>query len=185
LRYSILTAVAAALLYNSVGYAQTPDLPADAPRESFAIGAVGATGLFGRVAALRLSGAINDRFGVDVNIGRIHGGGSDGRSGAGGVSFGTQVRWLWHGRSTSGASGYWLIGALMLQATQRTEIRWPNHVTTYLVEHKPIAAPQVGYGWERVLINGARGGVELSTGGGEEGVVAFVHAFVAWGPRRR
>jgi hypothetical protein len=58
-------------------------------------------------------------------------------------------------------------------------------VTTYLVEHKPIVVPQIGYGWDRVLKNGARGGIELSTGGGEEGPVAFVHAFVAWGPGRR
>jgi hypothetical protein len=180
-RHKIPAALTAALLCSSVSYAQAPD-PTTVPlRESFAVGAVGATGVFGRVASVRLSGPISDRFGVDVTIGRIH---SRSRTdGPDGLSFGTQVRWLWHGRRPSGSSGYWLFGPLFLQATQRTEIRWPNYVTTYLVEHKPMITPQFGYGWDRVLKNGARGGVELSTGGGEEGPVAFVHAFVAWGPR--
>jgi hypothetical protein len=181
-RHRIRAAVAAALLHSSVSYAQAPAPPAPALRESFAVGAAGATGWVGRVAALRLSGPINDRFGVDVNIGRLHGRGrSDGPDG---LSVGAHVRWLWHGRRANGSSGYWLFGPLFMRATQRTEIRWPNHVTTYLIDHKPIVTPQVGYGWDRLLKNGARGGVELTTGGGEEGpVAAFVHAFVAWGRR--
>src|SRR5258706_9787935 len=107
MRHRILAGVAAALFYGSVSYAQAPAPPAPALRESFAIGAAGATGWVGRVAALRLSGPINDRFGVDVNIGRLYGrGGSDGPDG---LSVSAHVRWLWHGGSANGSSGDLLV----------------------------------------------------------------------------
>jgi len=177
--------LAAVLLLGPVAYAQDQPAPArPASSERFGIGAVGAIGLFGNVAAFRAGGPVGEKFALDVTIGHIDGGGQSG-SGPYGTSVGAQVRWLWHGRNANGRSGYWLAGPLIFPYTDRTEIRWPDRVTTYLVEKKSLATLQVGYGWDVQMKSGARAGVELSTGGTEGGPVSFVNAFVVWGPPRR
>ena len=49
----------------------------------------------------------------------------------------------------------------------------------------PFATLQVGYGWDVLMKNGARAGVEISTGGNQRGAAPFVNAFMVWGPKRR
>lgn len=177
--------LAAVLFLASMASAQDQPAPARPPSsERFGIGAVGAIGFFGNVAALRAGGPVGEKVALDVTIGHIDGGGQAG-DGSHGTSVAAQVRWLWHGRNANGRSGYWLAGPLIFPYTNRTEIRWPDHVTTYLVEKKSLATLQVGYGWDVQMKSGARAGVELSTGGTEGGPVSSVNAFVVWGPRRR
>ena len=176
---------AAVLLLGSLANAQDQPAPAGSTApERFGIGAVGAIGIVGNVAALRVGGPLGQKLAVDVTVGRIDGG-DPSRSRAHGASVGAQVRWLWHGRNAHGRSGYWLFGPLIFQYTDRTEIRYPNKVTRILLERKALAVPQIGYGWDVQMKSGARAGVELSTGGTEGGPVSFVNAFVVWGPRRR
>ena len=141
-------------------------------------------GLPGSIAAVRVGGPISRRLAVDVTIGHVAGRGRDG-DGADGLAVGAQVRWLWHGRDMKGRSGYWLAGPQVLQSTNRTEVRWRNHTSTYIVDKSPFVSLQVGYGWDVIMKNGARAGVEISTGGGDHGPAPFVKVFVAWGPSRR
>jgi hypothetical protein len=185
MRQRLVVTFAAVLLLGSVAHTQDRPEPAGpASSERFGIGAVGAIGIVGNVAALRVGGPVGEKLAVDVTVGRIDGG-EPSRSRAHGASLGAQVRWLWHGRHASGRSGYWLFGPLIFQYTARTEIRYPNNVTRVLIERKAVATPQIGYGWDVQMKSGARAGVELSTGGTEGGPVSFVNAFVVWGPRRR
>jgi hypothetical protein len=181
----ILAAVATALLQCSTALAQGPPLPADAPPSArVEVGAVGAVGALGRLGALRLGSQVHEKFAVDFTAGRVEGRGRDG-DGLHGFAFAAQVRWLWHGRRPNGRSGYWLAGPQVLQSTNRTEIRWSDRPTTYIVDESAFATLQVGYGWDVLMKNGARAGVEVSTGGNEGGASPFVNAFMTWGPARR
>jgi hypothetical protein len=178
----ILGAVAAVLLPYSVAMAQEPPKPASSSAARPEVGAVGGVGLPGRVAAVRLGGQVNERFAVDFSAGHVDGADRDG-DGAHGFSFGAQVRWLWHGRDAKGRSGYWLAGPQVLQSINRTEVRWPDRPSTYIVDETPLTTVQFGYGWDVLMKNGARAGLEISTGGSERGASPFVHLFVVWGPR--
>jgi hypothetical protein len=181
----ILAAVATALLQCSTALAQGPPLPADAPPPArVEVGAVGAVGALGRLAAFRLGSQAHEKFAVDFTAGRVEGRGRDG-DGVHGFAFGAQVRWLWHGRRSNGHSGYWLAGPQVLQSINRTEDRRPDRPPTYIVDKSPFATLQVGYGWDVLMKNGTRAGVEISTGGNEGGASPFVNAFMTWGPARR
>ena len=183
--HRITAAIAAALFSCSVARGQEQLLPVTArPVERFAVGAVGAAGLPGNVAAVRVGGPVSHRLALDVTIGHVAARGRDG-DGANGFAVGAQVRWLWHGRDAKGCSGYWLAGPQVLQSTNRTEVRWPNHTSTYIVDKSPFVSLQVGYGWDVMMKNGARAGVEISTGASSQGPSPFINAFVVWGPSRR
>jgi hypothetical protein len=188
MRQRLGVTAAAVFLFSFASMANAQDQPVaarPASPERFGIGAVGAIGLFGNVAGLRGSGPLGEKLALDVTVGHIDGRGESG-SGSHGTSLGAHVRWLWHGRNANGRSGYWLFGPLVFPYTDRTEIRWPNRVTTYLVEKKTVATVLVGYGWDVQMKSGARAGVEITTGGGSEGSpTSFVNAFVVWGPPRR
>lgn len=185
MRYGILGAVAAVVLCSSVGYAQTPDRPAVAPLESITIGATASIGWFGTVGAIRASFPLDDRRGVDLTIGHIGGNGDPAKaSGLHGASMAAQLRWMRHGRAASGRSGHWLFGVMAQQGIQRTEIRFPDRTIVDL-RHLVNVTPQVGYGWDRLLNNGARFGIEVSTGGNERGPSQYIQTFLAWGPRRQ
>jgi hypothetical protein len=133
---------------------------------------------------MRISAPASPRVGLDIAVGHVNGQG-DTRSGADGLVFGAQLRWHWHGRRTDGHSGYWLGGPLLMQMTDRTEIRWPGGVTTTIVERTIRTTLQVGYGWDWLSKRGTRAGIELSTGGDEGGPVPMVKTFLVWGPGRR
>lgn len=177
MRGRILVLTTAAVLCAGTGFAQ--------PRESIAIGGAGSVGVLGNVSAIRVSGAAAERWAIDLTVGRVDGHGSPTSSGLGGPSFAAQVRWLWRGRGTSGASGYWIGGPMVQMGTDRTEIRWPDGSRDVRTERVANATLQVGYGWDKLTANGARFGVELTTGGNERGPTTMVMMFAVWGPPKR
>ena len=155
------------------------------PLEGTSIGAMGAAGLFGNIGAVRLSTPLDRKWGLDITAGQVGGRASPTNSGLEGYNFGAQVRWHWHGRRATGASGYWLAGPLVQGMTERTVIVWPDRVTTVLTERKAAFTLQVGYGWDWLMTSGVRFGVELVTGGTAGGPNPYVNAFVVWGRPRR
>jgi len=161
--------------------AQTEPEP---PREAAAIGAAASIGWLGTVAAIRASVPVDDRWGFDLTVGHISGhGDAPTASGAHGASVAAQVRWMRRGRAANGRSGHWLFGVMAQQGIDRTEIRFPGR-TIVQSDHVVNVTPQIGYGWDRLLKNGARFGIELSTGGNERGPSQYIQTFVAWSPRR-
>jgi hypothetical protein len=182
MRHRIAAGVTFILLSaGGVASAQTTPEP---PRDSLAIGATGSIGWFGRVGAIRASVPLDESWGFDLTVGHIRGRGHDATaSGASGASVAAQFRWMRHGRTASGRSGHWLFGAMRQQGIERTEIRFPGST---IVQTRRVlnVTPQFGYGWDRLLKNGARFGIELSTGGNERGPSQYIQTFVTWGPRR-
>jgi hypothetical protein len=147
--------------------AQSPVPPPPPPKEPIALGGVLGVGFPAQLVSVRLSLPLGKALALDLDAGRIHGLGDDGQV-AGGGGYGAQLRWLWHGRSATGHSGYWLAGPLYLQAT--------NRQAGVVLDRRPIKTVQIGYGWDWIATSGTRAGVELSTGGGE-GPVFLVNVF--------
>ena len=148
------------------------------------IGAAGAVGLMGNIGALRLSAPLAPKWGLDFTAGHVDGHGSPTTSGLEGLSVAAQARYHWHGRKPGGASGYWLFGPMVQGLTDRTLIIFPGDRRELIVEKKASFTLQVGYGWDWLMANGSRFGLELTTGGGE-GPNPYVNAFFVWGKPRR
>lgn len=170
----VFTASLLVLLHAPALVAQTAP-PSTAAAEHFGIGGYGALGT-SALSALRVSVPLGERAGLDVDIGRVHSGDRPNRA------FGAQVRWLWRGRAEQGGSGYWVVGVLRLNETNRYwasagRARWE------VVEYRTPTMPQFGYGWDWQGRRGTRLGLELLTGSeGEAGPRLFAKLFIVWGP---
>lgn len=179
----VLVCLAAALVTGSSAAAQPRD--AGERRESISVGAAGALGVLGNVAAVRLSEPLNDRWRIDYTVGRVTGHGAVTSSRLGGASVAAHARWLWHGRRLSGLSTYWIAGPMIQTGTERSEIRWPDGRRDITSERIANFTLQVGFGVDRLTARGTRFGMELSTGGNERGPSMLATAFAVWGPPRR
>jgi len=178
-----ITAGVALILVSTVRLAAA-QTETERPRETPSIGATASIGWLGMVGAIRASAPLDDKWGFDLTVGHVSGHGDEATaSGTSGASVAAQFRWMRHGRAADGRSGHWLFGVMAQQGIDRTEIRFPGR-TIVDRRHVVNVTPQVGYGWDRLLKNGARFGIELSTGGNERGPSQYVQTFVAWSPRR-
>ena len=176
-------AFAAVLLCSSIVSAQ-PAAEADRASPPVSVGAEAAIGPMGNIGAVRLSAPLAPKWGLDFTLGMIDGHGTPTRSGLEGASVAAQARYHWHGRRPGGSSGYWLFGPMVQGMTDRTLIIYPGSRRELLVEKRAVFTLQVGYGWDWLMRNGARFGVEAVTGGGE-GPNPYIHAFFVWGKPRR
>lgn len=113
-------------------------------------------------------------FGLDVDVGRVLGTArlDEGQVPTGGA-VALHVRWLHAGRRSSGWSGYVLGGPRVMAAKNIDE---QGHVTN----RDPIRVFDLGYGWDRLMKDGWRGGLEFGAGAGE-GPWFFVTGFLLWG----
>ena len=142
------------------------------------VGALGAAGIPGPLAAIRVS-AIGSRVGVDVDWGTLASGPGDDRFVA------AQLRVLTRPRTDTGVRMAWFIGANHRDTFVRTEVRWPGGVVTVQQTRTSGIAGQIGIGADW-LGRRARMGVDLAGGGGESaGPRVFVKLFVTWGARVR
>lgn len=171
------------LAHASTTCAQDEPSPTPPRVERFGVGIEGMLGLPGRSGSVRASLPVSDRIAADFALGKIHGYGEQGQV-VGGTSVMAQARWLWHGRHPDGHAGYWFYGAMFMEATNRTRIKWPNGTWTTKIDRQPLRAGRVGYGWDWLSSHGTRTGLELSWGGNEGGPMCFAHLFVVWGPLR-
>jgi hypothetical protein len=153
-------------------------------RDTWSVGVTGAAGFPAARVDGRLSLPMTPTIGIDLSAGHLAGnlGGDD--------SFGpiyiTSVRWMRGGRASSGASRYWIFGTHLVGVRQTTPVIFPGRDTQYLVEHKTLVVPRIGYGWDRVSRRGIRAGLELTTGAaGEEAPFVFANVFLMVGPPRR
>ena len=183
MRHTVLAVVTLALVCGAATGARAQEAGTP-PLEGPSVGAMAAVGVFGNIGAVRVSAPLHAKWGLDLTAGRVGGHGSATSSGLEGYNFGAQVRWHWHGRGASGASGYWLTGPLVQGMTERTVIIFPGNNRRVLVERKAAFTLQLGYGRDWLLKNGARFGIELVTGGAEGGPNPYVNAFVVWGRPR-
>ena len=168
----ILLAAGADALHAQTG----PAAPAPVPsREGIAFGAVASPALEGGgpwfMPALRLSVPAGPRYGVDVDIGRIHGGSS---------KYARIRRYeavqLRFNRKTSEADGlvrYWLVG---LQRLHITKLDGEGTVT----RQKHDVPLVVGRGWSQPFRSGARLAAEVAGGGGN-GFIVMLSVGVQWG----
>ncbi len=183
-RHLAIVVSVAILSHASMTFAQDEPPTTQVRAERVGIGVDGMLGLPGRSGSVRVSVPVTDRIGADFALGKIHGYGDQGQV-AGGTSLMAQARWLWHGRHPDGHAGYWFYGAMFMDATNRTLIKWPNGTWTTKIDREPLRAGRLGYGWDWLSPHGARTGLELSWGGNEGGPMFFAHVFVVWGPERR
>ena len=146
-------------------------------RERFGVGAVG-SGVLGAlpwsIVSGRVSVPMGARFGLDVDAGRALKTKrlSEGQVPTGGA-IGLHIRWLHAGRRPSGWSGYFFGGPRVVAAESLNQ---DGHVT----DQDSIKVVDLGYGFDRLMKNGWRTGVEVGSGGGE-GPLLFVSGFVLWG----
>lgn len=161
------------LAHAAIASAQTD--PPGRPREHLGFGGFAALGT-SALSAIRVSIPAGHKAAVDLDIGQVHTGDEPNRA------FGAQVRWLWRGRTTTGASGYVLFGVLRLNETHRYFVS-ANRQRWEVAERKSPTMPQFGYGWDWQARAGTRLGLELTAGSeGESGPRAFAKLFLVWGP---
>ena len=170
----IVIIVMVVLLVPGILHAQNTT---SSPRERLGVGAVGSAvlGAFPwSIVSGRISIPMGTRFGVDVDAGkalntkRL----SRGQVPTGGA-VGLHLRWLHGRRRPSGWSGYFFGGPRVVAGENITQ-------DGQVIDHDPIKVFDLGYGFDRLMQNGWRAGVELGGGGGE-GPLLFVSGFVLWG----
>jgi len=151
-------------------------------RESWTAGVSGGAGLPSSLGSVRVGAPLGPKVGVDFAVARLTNVGGTGT----GPAYITQVRWMRGGRQVTGNSRYWIFGVLGMRATSSTLVIYPGDVRRYLVENQTVVMPRFGYGWDHIARNGARVGVELTTGAsGEQAGLMLANVFVMWGPPRK
>jgi len=161
-----------------VPLAASPSRAQDAP----AIGVTGAVGFPAFKGGVRVSTPLGPKANLDFEVARI----GPMSEPALGPAFTGDVRWMRGGRQHSGASRYWIFGAMFVDAKWLTPVVYPGHVVRTLEDRRTLVVPRIGYGWDHVSRRGPRAGFEISTGaaGEEEGFI-FANVFVMWGPPRK
>jgi hypothetical protein len=163
--------VIAILLFASAPQAEANSVP----RERLAIGVTAPVVLLMPVAlpAVRVSGPLGQRFGLDLDVGAsVFWGDSSIGQVPDGPALSAQLRWLRTGRRPDGRGRYWLAGPLHVSERDigpAGEIR----------EDRAIRNGQIGYGWDRVRAR-TRYGAEISIGVAGDGE-GLARLFVVWG----
>lgn len=170
---TLIVATLTCVLHAGGALAQPAAPPAPtAPPEHIGFGGYAAVGYPAAIVAARFSVPFHPRGALDLDVGR-----SQARS-----TFGAAVRLLRRKRQPDGFSDYFIIGALVMDGTIRTDIRFPN-ARILLEDRRKRISGQLGYGFDGQFSNGTRLGLEFVGGGSDmSGPRLFARLFVVWGP---